>query len=361
MPGKHSDLSDAGPPSSAKRLWIETERLIIHGIEDKDLQAFHAIASQHAVADMLASVPHPLSIDDARDWLSARNYAGVPGFVAGIFLRDGDLIGCIGLTDYPRTVNYFIAPDHWGRGYATEVLSSFLRWCADSFALDEYWVGVMDTNKGSCKVLEKVGFEVMYASRFQSDVRTTPDRLLIYWKGYGAEAPLVQHTPQLFLCPLHLAHGKRLSELTDDADVAEILPGIQLPFSPENAKQWIAEAEAQEGTFPMALVLKDGRLIGAGRIEAREDEGSIVIWVGREHRRQGLGLEAYGGLVELAFNRFPSLESLEFVVGDDNTVAIRMLEALKFSLRDSAPKESGSLVQDGNALAYRLERESWSD
>lgn len=348
--------NESGTIASPRPLVIETERLSLRGIEEEHLTAFHAAASQREVADMLASIPHPLSLDDARDWLEAREYAGVPGFVAGIFLKDGTLIGCIGLSDYPRTVNYFIDPAHWGRGYATEALTPFLDWCAETFSLDEYVVGVIDTNAGSCKVLEKVGFEVMYASRFQSDIKTAPDRLLIYWKGYGAERPLVRHTNRLFLSPLHLAHAKRLSELTDDADVAGILDGVELPFTQENAQQWIKSAQEYEHTHPMAIVLKEGRLIGAGYIRANGDRGSIVIWIGREHRRQGFGAEAYAGLIDLAFDRFPTLDTLEYVADSENHAVKLLLEDAGFLIDETAPALQEASRLNGLATTFRLER-----
>lgn len=349
---------NSGTMASSRPLTIETDRLSLRPVEDEHLAAFRAVASQREVADMLASIPHPLSLDEARDWLAARTYAGAPGFVAGIFLKDGLLIGCIGLSDYPRTVNYFIDPAHWGRGYATEALAPFLDWCAETFSLDEYVVGVIDTNAGSCKVLEKVGFEVMYASRFQSDVRPTPDRLLIYWKGYGAKRPLVRHTERLFLSPLHLAHAKRLSELTDDEDVAGLLDGVALPFTEENAQQWIKSAQERDYLHPMAMVLKEGRLIGAGYIELRGERGSITIWIGREHRGQGFGAEAFAGLIELAFDRFPTLDTLEYVVKGDDHAVTRLLEGSDFSVTEASTPSPAASPQDGRETTYRLGRKS---
>lgn len=356
MSEKQGGFSGWGQSNSLRPLFIETDRLSIRSIEGKDLQAFHAVAGQRAVAEMLASIPHPFSLDEARDWLAARKYVGAPGFVAGIFLKDGGLVGCIGLTDYPRTVNYFIDPAHWGRGYATEVITPFLDWCAETFALDEYWVGVIDTNKGSCKVLEKAGFDLMYASRFQSDVRPKPDRLLIYWKGYGAEKPLVQHTRRLFLSPLHLAHAKRLSEITDDADVDGLVSDVRLPFTPENARHWIKSAQEHENIFPMAIVLKEGKLIGAGYIEMNNCEGCIAIWLGRNHRRNGFAAEAFCGLIGLAFDRFATLNAIEYVVGSGDAAAIRLLEGMNFAVSDTASRLSRFLSRNGDAIAYRLER-----
>ena len=350
------DASASGQSKPVQPLLIETSRLSIHSIEDQNIHAFHAAASRREIAEMLASIPHPFSIDQAREWLTVREYRGIPGFVGGIFLKGETLIGCIGLTDYPRTVNYFIDPEYWGHGYATEALTPFLDWCAEAFSLDEYWVGVIDTNTGSCKVLEKVGFEVMYASRFQSDVRPTPDRLLIYWKGYGAEKPLVKHTKRLFLSPLHLAHAKRLSELTEDVDVDGLIPNIQLPFTAENAQQWIKSAQEHENIFPMAIVLKEGRLIGAGYIELRGETGSITIWIGQDHRGKGFGAEAFGGLVELAFGRFPELSALEYNASGERHASIRLLERMNFSVVDTADQSSRSLAQNVDPITYRLER-----
>jgi RimJ/RimL family protein N-acetyltransferase len=114
---------------------------------------FHAIAGRRDVALMLASIPHPLSLKDARGWVAERVYRGRPGFSAGIYRHDGTLVGCIGLVSQPLTVNYFLGPDHWGRGYATEALIAFLDWCAERFSLTEIRAGAMHDTVGSHRVL----------------------------------------------------------------------------------------------------------------------------------------------------------------------------------------------------------------
>ncbi|KAL2844144.1 acyl-CoA N-acyltransferase [Aspergillus pseudoustus] len=77
------------------------------------------------------------------------------------------VIGAIGLKTredvYRRTmeVGYWIGEEYWGRGIAREAVEVFARWV---FGNEEFkHVGrleaeVFEGNKGSCKVLERVGF-----------------------------------------------------------------------------------------------------------------------------------------------------------------------------------------------------------
>ena len=69
-------------------LLIETDRLVIRAIDEDDLPTFHEIAGRREVALMLASVPHPLSLDAAREWIAGRVYQAQPGFSAGIYRRN---------------------------------------------------------------------------------------------------------------------------------------------------------------------------------------------------------------------------------------------------------------------------------
>jgi RimJ/RimL family protein N-acetyltransferase len=53
-----------------------------------------------------------------------------------------------------RLVGYWIGPEHWGRGIATEALSEFL--CEER--LRPLYAHVAAHNRGSMRVLEKCGF-----------------------------------------------------------------------------------------------------------------------------------------------------------------------------------------------------------
>ena len=144
---------------------IETSRLVIRPFESKDTKDFHAIAGRREIAENLAGIPHPMSEDDARQWLAERTYQGQPEFAVGIFKLDGTLVGCIGISSNPVTTYYFLASEYWGLGYATEALNPFLSWCANEFDITEVKVGVSHNNVGSQRVLEKAGFRQTHVAR----------------------------------------------------------------------------------------------------------------------------------------------------------------------------------------------------
>ncbi|MDH5797589.1 MAG: GNAT family N-acetyltransferase [Paracoccaceae bacterium] len=155
-------------------LLIETDRLEIRPYAARDFADFQRIAGQEQVARMLMSVPYPLDAETARDWIDSRRYAGPPKFTAGIFLKDGPLVGNLGIGGDPVSVMYFIDPVQAGQGYATEALEGFLRFTFPRFDLEEVTAAVMNDNPASARVLEKNGFEIIGHDACQSMARLEP-------------------------------------------------------------------------------------------------------------------------------------------------------------------------------------------
>ncbi len=144
---------------AATPLRIETARLVIRPYRPADAPAFRAIANHAGVARMMASLPHPMSEAQAADWIAARAWTGRPGFCLGVFLRDGTLVGNLGLGGTPLSTMYFFGPRHWRRGYATEAMRALLGWAFAAFGLTEITAGAMADNPASRRVLEKLGFQ----------------------------------------------------------------------------------------------------------------------------------------------------------------------------------------------------------
>ena len=156
---------------AANPLRIETDRLVIRPLTGADASAFHRIANHRRVARMMMALPHPLSEAAAAQWIAERAWSGGLGFCAGIFLKEGPLIGNVGLGGTPVSTMYFIDPEHWGRGYATEAMRAFLADSFARFALPEITAGAMADNPASQRVLEKLGFERTGAGRCTSMAR----------------------------------------------------------------------------------------------------------------------------------------------------------------------------------------------
>jgi ribosomal-protein-alanine N-acetyltransferase len=55
-------------------------------------------------------------------------------------------------------VGYRLSPKFWGRGVATEALSSIVRLCFETTELQRLWAEVHTENLASVRVLEKCGF-----------------------------------------------------------------------------------------------------------------------------------------------------------------------------------------------------------
>ena len=87
-------------------------------------------------------------------------------------LETGEAIGMIGLMDQEYDsdftpsvdIGWRIAPSHWGKGYATEGAKTILDNSKSIWGLDEIYAFATERNKGSIKVMEKLGLE--YAGSF---------------------------------------------------------------------------------------------------------------------------------------------------------------------------------------------------
>jgi RimJ/RimL family protein N-acetyltransferase len=86
------------------------------------------------------------------------------GTCYGIILKSTNIIiGHIGLIriDKGIEIGYAIATDYQNKGYATEIISPFVKWAKQEFNIDKIYGIVKDHNVSSWKPLEKNGFKLM--------------------------------------------------------------------------------------------------------------------------------------------------------------------------------------------------------
>lgn len=143
---------------AANPLRIETDRLIVRAYRAEDAASLHAIVAQEDVARMILAFPLNASFEDAARFIVNRRYRGQAQFCAGVFLKDGTLIGNVGIGGDPVSTMYFYDPSHWGKGYATEAHRAFLTWAFKWFDLDEIVADHFHDNPASGVVLKKLGF-----------------------------------------------------------------------------------------------------------------------------------------------------------------------------------------------------------
>lgn len=172
-------LSSPSPPSEeAGTILLETERLIIRRYFLSDAPAMAETGNDTLVAaNVRASFPSPYRLSDAEAFLSTT--ACKPDGTAypyhnGIFVKpltadnpspEPRFIGGVGLVAkgdvYFRTweVGYWLGSASWGKGYATEAIQAFVRWCFDTWpGLNRLEGEVYASNEASQKVMKKCGF-----------------------------------------------------------------------------------------------------------------------------------------------------------------------------------------------------------
>jgi RimJ/RimL family protein N-acetyltransferase len=157
---------------------IYTPRLTIRPMDEADTGALVALAVPEVTRN-LSRIPTGWTEDEALDFISESRFRGLPGFRLAIE-RDGQCIGGLGLGGSPLGIAYFLAPDHWGQGIATEALSAFLPEVFERFPLNTLVADHFDDNPASGVVLHKLGFKEIGREMGTSKGRLEPHPAITY-------------------------------------------------------------------------------------------------------------------------------------------------------------------------------------
>jgi RimJ/RimL family protein N-acetyltransferase len=165
---------------------LQTERLVMRGWRDEDLEQWAPIAGH---PDVYTPLGRTEPVEPADAWREMAFWAGhwaLKGF--GHWLleeRDtGRLVGRAGLLyppDWPALeVGWTVAPEHWGKGYAPEAGRAACRWAHDALGASHIISLIEPSNTRSIRVAEKLGETVEGSFRHAGfDLRV-----------YGADLPL---------------------------------------------------------------------------------------------------------------------------------------------------------------------------
>ncbi|NJM83439.1 MAG: GNAT family N-acetyltransferase, partial [Tabrizicola sp.] len=110
-----------------------------------------------------------------RDWIRHSLWRGAPGFRLGVWLRQGPLIGTVGLGGDPVSCAYVIDPAHAGQGHATEAMAAFLDDAFTRFDLTAMVADHFTDNPASGRVLAKLGFVETGHGLGKSAARALPE------------------------------------------------------------------------------------------------------------------------------------------------------------------------------------------
>jgi ribosomal-protein-alanine N-acetyltransferase len=144
---------------------IETDRLNLRNVEQKDLLAFNEYCSQPDVGPRAGWSPHS-SLEESKallDIFERRN------LYYGLFLKDEDkLFGAVELMNCKREgfegdveVGYVMSHDYWGHGYMAEAVMAMEKLAFEVFHIKRLLCGYFKPNLQSKRVGEKCGFRYL--------------------------------------------------------------------------------------------------------------------------------------------------------------------------------------------------------
>ncbi len=110
------------------------------------------------------SFPHPYSIEHARAWIQhVKEHESKTRFVIAY---ENEAIGEIGFVvqldvhRYTAEIGYWLSENHWGKGIMGKAISWVSEYAFNDLGMVRLFADVVEHNTGSCKVLEKCGFQL---------------------------------------------------------------------------------------------------------------------------------------------------------------------------------------------------------
>lgn len=132
---------------------IHTDRLVLRGFVQADGDRVVGLLNDFRVSRWLAKVPHPFTHADLH-LINDDGSSRWPGLAA--ITLEGHVIGGINSDTH---FGYWLSPDHWGAGYATEAGRAMVDHFFATRQDDVLHSGYFEGNSGSVRVLAKLGFQ----------------------------------------------------------------------------------------------------------------------------------------------------------------------------------------------------------
>ncbi len=135
---------------------LRTERLVLRRARPDDLLAMHAVLSDERAMRYWSNGPHSDLAETGRwlDSMIASPYELSDDFVVTL---DGETIGKFGAWRLPE-FGFIFHSDHWGRGYASEAMKTFLGHMFGTRGVAFLTADVDPRNNGALRLLGAHGF-----------------------------------------------------------------------------------------------------------------------------------------------------------------------------------------------------------
>lgn len=346
-------MADQIKPPQIKPAQIKTARLVLRPFTLADGDAVVAGLSNFEVSKWLSRVQHPFTHADLR-LLREDGSSKWPDLMA--ITHQGRVVGAVSTGEH---LGYWLLPDAWGKGIATEAsvaaIAHFFEVSDKDVLTSGYFVG----NAPSAKVLRKLGFKPVGArslfcvSQNQDLPFMAMELSRADWgRGRRERAEGILLTERLQLCPARPEHAAAVARGVGNINVARWIPPVPHPYTKEHAATFISKI-AQP--FPRhAFIFKEGALIGSVAIG---DE--LGYWIAEECWGHGYASEAVRRMVDAYFLANPAL-ALASNHARNNYRSAGVLHKMGF--RPTGGKRRSHVMSTGETVdlvELRLERRGW--
>lgn len=123
------------------------------------------LSNKNILNNLRDGLPYPYTKEDAEDYIIAMLSANKNDTFAFAIVENGKVIGSIGafrqgnIHSCTAELGYYLSEEYWGKGIMTEAVKEICAYIFDNTDIIRIFAEPFSNNKGSCRVLEKAGFE----------------------------------------------------------------------------------------------------------------------------------------------------------------------------------------------------------
>ena len=141
---------------------LMTDRLVLRPPHEEDAEELAVLANNIKIARMLAHMPHPYSLKDAKTFIErAKRNEGRACIYSIAEADSGKLVGVGSLHDVEEEpephLGYWIGEPYWGKGYATEAARALVDLYFKVTSRPILLVSARVNNEASIKIIRKCG------------------------------------------------------------------------------------------------------------------------------------------------------------------------------------------------------------
>ncbi|KHD44021.1 acetyltransferase [Streptococcus uberis] len=143
---------------------IETDRLVLRKFTLDDSQTVTRICSTDAIQKNTLNLPNPYTEESAIEWIMSQGENSKQNKSYDYAITDkltGNLYGCVSLAvfknGYIAELGYWISPDTWNKGIATEAATALIRFGFEMKQFHKIVAKHFKYNGASGRVMEKAG------------------------------------------------------------------------------------------------------------------------------------------------------------------------------------------------------------